>query len=457
MSVTAAPPPRDAGPERFVAPPPRAPLYPEPAPTPGQPATQAQAESRTETKPAANTPEPNANGADSQPAPANAKPAGPPAARTQTAPKPRAPAATKPATKTTKPTRASASRGQQTNQAPRKPVSSGIESGVGDTSRLSAAPESSTVRDFDPFPEKRGLAARHYPASNENRIDLFRPYLENLGGGYVGVGTDQNLTFIAWARSRYAWLMDFDPVSVNINRIHLYFLKRARTYGDFHRLWSRTQRARSAALLKAHFKGQPEQAGVLRAFSVAHGKWAPVPNRLRSLNSFTKRFGLSSFHNNPDDYAYLRNMALAGRIQALPGDLRGDTSLKAINAAALEVGVPVRIIYTSNAEDYFKVFPAGFRANMIDVPGDARSVVVRTVSRRNYIYGQPPGEKFPKRAPFHYNVQTLDSLKAWFQLPRPLSITSIMDTRRPVQKGFSVVDTAPSRKPAGKVQTPAAR
>ena len=50
---------------------------------------------------------------------------------------------------------------------------------------------------FDTLPEDTNLHADHYPASNERRIDLFRSHLNGLGGGYVGVGTDQNLTFVA--------------------------------------------------------------------------------------------------------------------------------------------------------------------------------------------------------------------------------------------------------------------
>ncbi|EMO29100.1 hypothetical protein LEP1GSC170_5409, partial [Leptospira interrogans serovar Bataviae str. HAI135] len=37
----------------------------------------------------------------------------------------------------------------------------------------------------------KDLGGRHYPASNELRIDLFKPYIENLEGGYLGAGTDQ--------------------------------------------------------------------------------------------------------------------------------------------------------------------------------------------------------------------------------------------------------------------------
>src|SRR5262249_21688904 len=37
---------------------------------------------------------------------------------------------------------------------------------------------------------------QHYLASNEYRQDFFRPVITNLGGGYVGVGSDQSLLLL---------------------------------------------------------------------------------------------------------------------------------------------------------------------------------------------------------------------------------------------------------------------
>ena len=58
-----------------------------------------------------------------------------------------------------------------------------------------------TVTEFDTLPENRGLHRKHYPISNEARIDLYMDQIRDVGGGLVGVGTDQNLCFVAWAKS----------------------------------------------------------------------------------------------------------------------------------------------------------------------------------------------------------------------------------------------------------------
>ncbi len=410
------PPPRDAGPQRFYPPAPRVPLFEIPPTAP---------ELSRSTGAAA------LSGA------------------TQNPPETTAPPVT--ATTTTTMPVAAISKTPAISPPPR--AEEAIEFGANDPVELAPPPAAFQIGNFDALPAKRGLVALHYPASNEYRIDLFRPALKDLGGGYLGVGTDQNLTFIAWARSDYAWLVDFDPVSVGINKIHLFFLRQAREYAVFRRLWSPALRKTARSLVEAEFLHDPYRAHILRAFDVACGPGAPVSTRLTELDTLAKKHGLNTFHNNKDDYKFLRSMALAGRIQALPGDLRGTTTLRNINEAARAMRIPIRAAYLSNAEDYFKTYPASFRANFSDLPGDERSIIVRTVSKRNFVYGQPAGEKFPKTAPFHYNVQTLTSFKTWLGLSAPFSIALILDERTPRAQGYSTVEKSPPR-PAVKKTAP---
>src|SRR5688500_16308575 len=62
-----------------------------------------------------------------------------------------------------------------------------------------------------------------YVHTSEGYLHVFRPYIEPLGGAYVGIGSDQGLTLAAWARSERAWLMDYDPPVVHMNRIERAF------------------------------------------------------------------------------------------------------------------------------------------------------------------------------------------------------------------------------------------
>src|SRR5881628_1043305 len=53
---------------------------------------------------------------------------------------------------------------------------------------------------------------KHHPRTNEWRLDVLFPELQNLGGAYLGVGSDQNYTITSAARSEFVWLIDHNPI-----------------------------------------------------------------------------------------------------------------------------------------------------------------------------------------------------------------------------------------------------
>lgn len=294
---------------------------------------------------------------------------------------------------------------------------------------------------FDSLPAQRGLTALHYASSNENRIDLFREHVAGRGGGYVGVGTDQNLTLIAWARSEYAYLMDFDPVVVGVNRIHLFFLEIAPDPATYKDLWMK-KRPQSTRLIQERFRGDPEYKTIMKAWDVATADWKPVPFRFRRLAKLEREFGLRHYLNDQRDFLYLKNLVAAGRILAVPGDLRGDTTLRGISQVARKLDVPVRVFYVSNAEDYFNEFGRPYRSNILDLPVDRHSVLVRTCSIKGKTLGYPPGELFAKK-PFHYNVQPLVNMQEWMYRGIDGGIYALLQHRRMLGAGISVVTRRP--------------
>lgn len=299
------------------------------------------------------------------------------------------------------------------------------------------------ITDLDPFPRRRRLRAAHYPASNEYRIDLFQQHIKGLRGGYIGVGTDQNFTFIAWARSEYAWLIDFNPVIVAVNRIHILFLKEAPTYGDFRALWTQPRARKSFELIRKRFLTDEDYPTIVKAWRVARRGSADVPERLKELDKLKRRFGLDTFSSNPRDYAYVRGLALAGRMQAISGNLLGNRTIPAISASARKLNTVIRVMYTSNAEDYFRGYKKNFRESIKGLPLDARGMLIRTVSwgaKREL--GWPKGEKYVSH-PFHYNIQPLQNLRAWMAHPKPLSIVSLMRKRTRMSRGFSRIIKEP--------------
>jgi len=299
------------------------------------------------------------------------------------------------------------------------------------------------VKAYDRLPYNRGLYRLHYPISNEGRIDLFQQEIKDLKGGYVGVGTDQNFCFIAWARSKYAWLMDFDMVVVTINKIHLYFIEISPTYEEYRRLWHYGNRVTSFRLLRKRFGKNPDFHHFRKAWNVIFYGGSKVQKRFNQLDYMTRRWKLSTFNKDPEQYRYLRKMVKKGRIQAIPGDLRGFRSLRSIAKSARELGITIRIFYPSNSEDYWRIYSYGFRKNIKVLPVDSKSVIIRTSARGGRYFGYPAGETYSV-SPFHYNTQPLENLKEWFNLDKPLSLVGILKYRTPMERGFSYMNTSPA-------------
>lgn len=236
----------------------------------------------------------------------------------------------------------------------------------------------------DPFP---------YLESNEPRAYLWQRYLANIGGAYLGVGSDQNYSFIAIARAQWAWVMDYDPrVTDHHQRLRVFVLAAA-TPEEFVALWSGPESKRAVALIEAEFADKPELAKIRR------GYWA-TRDRLHTyyrgqLEPEPKAPGYG-WLANPEHYAYVRLLFQQGRIMPIKGDLLGKDSMRTVGEAARKLGVPVRVFYTSNApSSWGGQITAGYRANVRGLPFDHRTIVLQTMS----------GGAFRQSGHWHHNVE----------------------------------------------------
>lgn len=295
----------------------------------------------------------------------------------------------------------------------------------------------------DILPEKRGLNAEHYPTSNERRIDFFIKPIENLGGCYIGVGTDQNFSFIAKAKSDYAWLMDFDPVIVKVNLIHLYLLNISKDYEEFKNFWARKNEKKSFELVKQKFSSDKDWKMIEKAWEVSHRNFSGVEDRLNELNFMSRKFGLVTFSNNTDEFLFLKKKVSENKIVAVNGDLTGSKSMRNISKLANSLGCKIRILYLSNAEEYFR-YPEDMRENFISLPTDEKGIVIRTMtSGTKQFLGYPDGEKFEDSFPLHYNLQPISSLQEWMKFKVYISTVDMLKKRETIEKGFSILKIGP--------------
>jgi hypothetical protein len=91
----------------------------------------------------------------------------------------------------------------------------------------------------------------------------------------------------------------------------------------------------------------------------------------------------TSWLSNPEMYAHVRTMFLHDRIRVQPGDLTGPKTLRAFGGIAEKLGTKVRVLYLSNAEEYF-TYNSDYRENVRSLPADEKSLALRTIYNKEW-------------------------------------------------------------------------
>jgi hypothetical protein len=253
---------------------------------------------------------------------------------------------------------------------------------------------------------------QHYLVSNEGRLDFFFRHTQGRSGVHLGVGTDPNYLIAGWSRAEWVVLFDFDPWVVDLHRVYRAFFRVATDRAHFLRLWSADGVSEAERVLELEGADAPRLAERYR------GARARVSKRLGDLARGLR--GFPSFLHDDESFAHLADLARRGRILAVGGDLTGPHALFALATALREAGLVVRTLYLSNAEQYFMYRPP-FRANLLALPFDDRSIVLRTLP------GRPKG--------FEYILQSGLGFQAWVGSPKTTSVYAI----RGLVKGHHLV------------------
>ncbi|MCX7679696.1 MAG: hypothetical protein N2316_10830 [Spirochaetes bacterium] len=239
-------------------------------------------------------------------------------------------------------------------------------------------------------------------APNEARIDLFRPFIEKIGGGYVGVGSLQNFVLASWAKSERIWIIDCTKRIVASNFINIAFLHHAKCYKGFRKLWSAGRKGNVREIIRQI--SLPPYID----FEYCMQTWEiglHFTNRYFTvLDEISQRFGFFTCFNNQSLYEEIRTKALKNKITILAGRLEGTRAIARIANYAKRHNIVIRIIYFSNAEEYFREYPLQFIQNVRILPVDEKTIALRTVS----LYRQEfPWATFSERLNsrgFHYNA-----------------------------------------------------
>ena len=239
-------------------------------------------------------------------------------------------------------------------------------------------------------PEKFG---QHYYVSDEGHADMFKPYIDGIGGGYVGIGSDQAYLYIGWARPQFAWTVDYDDEVVGMHELQQAFIAAAATPDEYRTLWSKERTADAKAIIAQIAPEGPQRKRLVRILGQGQ------PRMKRRMARLAKHLTVPTYLTDQGIYDYLRGMIKHGCMRPLLVDLLADKGMKGIGEVMTQVGLPVRVLYMSNAEEYW-TYTDQFRANVRGLPIDDRSLALHTqASNANEDY--------------RYTAQPMTLFKVW--------------------------------------------
>ncbi len=236
----------------------------------------------------------------------------------------------------------------------------------------------------------------HYWISNEQSHFLWHEYVVQMGGVFIGVGTDQNYLLAGWARPELLVLMDFDDGVAALHRAYGVIFRDCATPAELLEHWSAEREAEVEARLRAELSAEWVE-GTVQAYRSARPL---VAARLAAVDARYRALGIPTFLSDPEQYEHLRTLWRNGRVVAVRGDLTAEVTMADIAAAVHAAGLEVGVLYLSNAEQYFRYTPQ-FRENITALPMAPDGVVLRTHGWRQFPYVADED--------YHYNVQP-----AWY-------------------------------------------
>ena len=268
-------------------------------------------------------------------------------------------------------------------------------------------------------------------------------------GVYIGVGPEQNFTYIAALQPKVAFIVDIRRQNMLQHLLYKVVMEQSTDRADFlSRLFSRPRpagidtSASPAVLFEAFDAVEPDSAmfwkniaAIRTALTEQHDfglseedlktvdyvyfafyaagpylnySFSPSrPNSFggRRMPTFgelmvqTDEAGVSrSFLANETNFRFLRDMHRRNMIIPLVGDFAGDKALRAVGQYVRDRNATVTAFYTSNVEQY--LFQQGddwrrFFENVGSLPVDDRSTFIRAVFNYTYLRDQPavPGPR----------------------------------------------------------------
>jgi hypothetical protein len=286
---------------------------------------------------------------------------------------------------------------------------------------------------FTELSESGGTFRSENLVSNERSYPAVLPEVarrSSKAGAYVGVGPEQNFSYLAALKPRIAFIVDIRRQNAVLHLLYKAIFELSPTRAEFlSRLFSRprarhlgagstvrelmeafsigtpsrdlfeanlqdvrvvlTKRHRwpvadadlagLAHVYEAFFDGGPDIRYSVRAFR----RGRPFPNFAELMTSTDEKGVARSFLASEAAYQVVRDLEARNLVVPVVGDFAGDRALAAVGAYLKDNGLKVAAFYTSNVEMYLFRDDGwkSFARSLATLPIDGTSVIVRSVFR----------------------------------------------------------------------------
>ncbi len=254
------------------------------------------------------------------------------------------------------------------------------------------------------------------------------------GGAYMGVGPDQNFSYIAHVRPSIAFIVDIRRDNLLLHLLFKALFEQARTRVEYLALlfarpvpsdidsWRQAPVARLAEYVNGS-NVDPKSVDALRARldGVVKGFGVPVSMEdMATIDRFHRRFirdGLElqfqsagrppqsyyptyrqllletdgkgrqgNYLASEESFQFVKSLQTRDRIVPVVGDLSGPSALAGIGRTILEKGETLSVFYASNVEFYLRRDDSyqRFVSNLGRLPHTNRSVIIRSIFNRGF-------------------------------------------------------------------------
>lgn len=242
----------------------------------------------------------------------------------------------------------------------------------------------------------------HYVKSNERRHDTWFPYVEGIGGAFVGVGPDQCYTMAAAQGAELMFLLDIDHMVVDVHNNYEVLIEASETPEQLHQRFNESEQDASIALLEEAYAEEDTKTRRLRLQTYRASR-ETIFRHLKHVIDRHQGDTKTSWLSNPEYYNHIRTLFQNDRVRIMDGDLTGKDTMISVGIAATKLDMPVRVLYLSNAEEYYK-YTKQYMANIAGLPGDDKSVVLRTIYNKEWEHAD---------SLWNYQVQPLASYQTF--------------------------------------------